>query len=349
MFRSRFKSRFRSSRVAFALATLAAVLAAPQARSETAEEFFRGKQISLIIGYNPGGPYDVYARLVATILPRYIPGSPTVVPRNMPGVASAKAANYLYSQASRDGLTIGMVGQQLAVTQAVGDPTAEFDMRKFNWLGRLTSGGEVTVIWHTSPTKTIADAMKRETTLAATSAGSASDSMPLLMNRLAGTKFKMAKGYPGVTGTVLAMERGETEGAHSTVEQLLFGKQDWLREKKAAVLVQYSQARHPAFKDVPAMVEFGKTAEDKQILALFGSTAEIGRSMLAPPELPADRLAVLRKGFAAMLADPAFKAEVEKRNMEFDPMSGEDLHKRISETLAISPEVAARALALSRE
>jgi hypothetical protein len=176
-----------------------------------------------------------------------------------------------------------------------------------------------------------------------------SDSMPLLMNRLAGTKFKMAKGYPGITGTVLAMERGETEGAHSTVEQLLFGKQDWLREKKIVMLVQYSQGRHPLFKDVPAMVEFGKTAEDKQILALFGSTAEIGRSMLAPPEVPADRFAVLRKGFAAMLADPAFRQEVEKRNLEFDPMSGEELHKRISATLAISPAVAARALALSRE
>jgi len=197
--------------------------------------------------------------------------------------------------------------------------------------------------------KTIADATARETTLAATSAGSASDSMPLLMNRLAGTRFKMVKGYPGITGTVLAMERGETEGAHSTVEQLLFGKQDWLREKKIAVLVQYSQARHPAFKDVPAMVEFGKTAEDKQILALFGSTAEIGRSMLAPPEIPADRFAILRKAFATMLADPAFRQEVEKRNLEVDPLSGEALQQRISETLAISPEVAKRAMELSRE
>jgi tripartite-type tricarboxylate transporter receptor subunit TctC len=336
-------------RIALILTGLAAVLAASPARSETAEDFFKGKQISLIIGYNPGGPYDVYGRLVATILPRYIPGQPSIVPRNMPGVGSAKAANYLYGQASRDGLTIGMVGQQLAVTQAVGDPAVEYDMRKFNWLGRLTSGGEVSIVWHTAPVRTIADATARETTLAATSAGSASDSMPLLMNRLAGTKFKMVKGYPGITGTVLAMERGETDGAHSTVEQLLFGKQDWLREKKIAVLVQYSQARHPAFKDVPAMVEFGKTAEDKQILALFGSTAEIGRSMLATPEIPADRFAVLRKAFATMLADPAFRQEVEKRNLEVDPLSGEALQQRISETLAISPEVAKRAMELSRE
>jgi tripartite-type tricarboxylate transporter receptor subunit TctC len=267
----------------------------------------------------------------------------------MPGVGSAKAANYLFGQAPRDGLTIGMIGQQLAVTQALRDPAVEYDMRQFHWLGRFTSGAEVTVVWHTSPVKTIEDASKREATLAATSAGSTSDSMPLLMNRLAGTKFRMVKGYPGVTGTILAMERGETEGAHATTEQLLFGKTDWLREKKISVLVQYAQERHPAFADVPAMVEFGKTAEDKQVLALFGSTAEIGRSMMMPPGIPADRLAVLRKAFSTMLADPAFKAEIEKRNLEFGPMSGEALQKMITQTLDVPPAVVTRAMALSRE
>jgi len=131
--------------------------------------------------------------------------------------------------------------------------------------------------------------MKRETTLASTSAGSSADASPLLMNRIVGTQFKMIRGYPGITGTVLAMERGETEGAHSTLEQILFTHQDWMREKKAAVLVQYTQTRHPAFPDAPAMVEFGKTDIDRKVLGLFGSTAEIGRSMIAPPEIPAER------------------------------------------------------------
>jgi tripartite-type tricarboxylate transporter receptor subunit TctC len=322
---------------------------AEPARSETSEEFFHGKIINVIIGYNPGGPYDVYTRLAATLLPKYIPGNPRIVVQNMPGVGSAKAANYLYSQASRDGLTIGVIGQQLPVAQALGDASVKFDMRRFNWLGRFTSGGEATVIWHTSPTQSVADAMKRETTLAATSAGSSSDSSPLLMNRLAGTKFKIVKGYPGVTGTVLAMERGETEGAHATLEQILFGKQDWLKEKTAKVLIQYTQSRHPAFPDVPAMVEFGKTEIDKQVLNLFGSTAEIGRSMMAPPDIPAERLAVLRKAFDTMLADPGFKQEVEKRNLEFGPMSGIELQKLITDSLTISPDVVAHAIAMSRE
>jgi tripartite-type tricarboxylate transporter receptor subunit TctC len=318
------------------------------ARAETAEEFFRGKQITLIVGYNPGGTYDLYSRLAAGLLSRYIPGNPTIIPKNMPGVASVKAANYLYNQAPKDGLTIGMVGQQLALVQAIRDPNIEYDMRRFNWLGRFTPVVEVTAIWHTSPVKTLNDAMRRETTLAATSAGSTSDSMPLLMNKVAGTKFKIIKGYAGTTGCILAMERGETEGAHATIENLLVGKADWLRDKKISVVVQYAQQRHPAFADVPAMVEFGKTAEDKQVLSLFGSTAEVGRSLMTPPGIPADRLAVLRKAFASMVADPAFKSEVEKRNMEFGPMSGEDMQALMKTTLDISPDVAARAIELSR-
>jgi len=336
-------------RLSVATSLFALALAPLAGHAETAEEFFKGKQISLIVGYNPGGTYDLYSRLAANVLPRYIPGNPTIVVRNMPGVASVKAANYLAGQAPKDGLTIGMVGQQLALTQALRDPAVEYDMRAFNWLGRFTPIVEVTVIWHTVPVKTLADAMRRETTLAATSAGSTSDSMPLLMNKLAGTKFKIVRGYPGTTGSLLAMERRETEGAHATVENLLFGKADWLRDKTISVLVQYAQARHGAFKDVPAMVELGKTAEDKQVLALFGSTADIGRALMTPPGIPADRLAVLRRAFAAMVADPAFKAELEKRNMEFGPMRGEDLQSLIRTTLDVSPAVVTRAIALGRE
>jgi tripartite-type tricarboxylate transporter receptor subunit TctC len=331
------------------LAALAIVVLAAPGKSETAEEFFRGKTINLIIGYNPGGPYDVYARLAATLLPKYIPGSPRIVPQNMPGVGSAKAANYLYNQAPRDGLAIGVIGQQLPVNQALGDASVKFDMRQFGWLGRFTSGGEATVIWHTSPVKSLADAMKRETTLASTSAGSSADAFPLLMNRVTGTKFKMIRGYPGITGTVLAMERGETEGAHSTLEQTLFSHQDWIRDKKMTVLVQYTQTRHPSFPKVPAMVEFGKTDLDKKVLALYGSTAEIGRSMVAPPNLPAERLAVLRTAVETMLRDPSFKNEVEKRNLEYGPMSGAELQKLITDALTVSPEVIKHAIVMSRE
>lgn len=332
----------------FAIVLSALVTLAGQARAESAEDFFKGKQMSLIVGYNPGGSYDVYSRFAATMLPKYLPGHPTIAVKHMPGVGSVKAANYLYAQAPKDGLTIGMIGQQLALTQALREPAVAYDMRKFGWLGRFTPIIEVSLTWHTSPTKSIADAMKRETVMAATSAGATTEIMPSMMNKLAGTRFRMVKGYPGTTGTVLAMERGETEGAHATLENLLFGKPQWLKDKLVNVLVQYAQMRHPLFQDVPAMVDFGKSAEDKQVLMLFGSTAEVGRSLMTPPDVPPERLAVLRRAMAAMLADPAFKAEMDKRNMEFGPMSGDELQKLIGQTLDVSPAVIDRSIALNK-
>src|SRR5512134_546551 len=146
----------------FAVVALAAIAFTQHARSESAEDFFKGKQLSLIVGYNPGGSYDVYSRLAAQFLPKYLPGNPTIAVKHMPGVGSVKAANYLFTQAPKDGLTIGMIGQQLALTQALRDPAVAFDMRKFGWLGRFTPSVEVSLTWHTSPTKTIYDAMKRE-------------------------------------------------------------------------------------------------------------------------------------------------------------------------------------------
>ena len=223
-------------------------------------------------------------------------------------------------------------------------------MRQFNWLGRFTSGGEATVIWHTSPTKSLADAMKRETTLASTSAGSSADAFPLLMNRIVGTKFKMIRGYPGITGTVLAMERGETEGAHSTLEQILFSHQDWIKEKKMTVLVQYTQTRHPSFPDVPAMVEFGKTDMDKQVLALYGSTAEIGRSIDGAARPAGGSTGGAAHGGSRPCSGIRLSSTRSKSAISnIGPMSGAELQKLITDALTISPEVIKHAIAMSRE
>lgn len=232
-----------AARVVAGIVALSASLASP-ASAQTAEEFFRGKQISLVIGFPPGGAYDLYARAAASFLPRYIPGHPTIITKNMPGVGGVKAANFLAGQASRDGLTLGMLSQGVALTQALRDPAVEYDVRTFGWLGRFTAAVQVTEVWHTVPVKTIADAMKRETVLAATSAGNTTDMMPRVMNGVSGTRFKMVKGYAGISGSVLAMERGEVEGSHDTVDSLLFIRPEWLRDKKVSVLVQYAQQRH---------------------------------------------------------------------------------------------------------
>ena len=157
------------------------------------------------------------------------------------------------------------------------------------------------------------------------------------------------KGYNGLNAAALAMERGEVEGCHDSVDALLFVRPDWLRDRKVSVLVQYAQERHPTLPDVPTMVELGKTDDDRQLLKLFGSAAEIGRALTAPPGLPPERLAALREAFVAMVADPAFRAEIAKRKMEYGPMSGEALHRLVTRSLDLPPAIAARAIALSRE
>lgn len=326
-------------------AVLAVSAATGAAHAQSVEAFYRENNISIIIGYNPGGTYDVYARLAAKHLPKHIPGNPAIVAKNVPGVGSLKAANFLYEQAPRDGSVIGVVSQSVALQQVLKHPAVRYDARQFNWIGRLTSAVEVTVVWHTVPVKTITDARKREVIIGGTSARSSTDTNHKVMNAIAGTRFKMVLGYKGTTGAMLAMERGEVEGSLAVVQNLLIGKPEWLREKKVSVLVQYSLKRHRAFPDAPAMVEFGDTDEDKQILSLYGSTAEVGRSIMTPPDVPAARLAALRAGFVAMLKDPAFLAEMEQRKMELDPTTGEELQSLVRSTFAISPKAAERAAA----
>ena len=327
---------------------LAALFAA--ATPAAAEDFYRGKQISMIVGFAPGGGYDIYARIVASALPRHIPGSPTIVLRHMQGAGSAIAANFLHSgPASRDGLTIGATGQGLLLAQALKDSSVKFDLREFNWLGRVARSVEMTVAWHTSPIKTFADVQNQELMLATTSAGSTTHSLPLLMQRVTGAKFMLVTGYKGVTESALAMERGEVQGAHATVDGLLFSKANWLQARKISVLVQYGMVRHPSFPDTPAMTELGKTEDDRKILSLFAAPAEVGRSYLAPPGIPSERLEILRRAFAAMLDDPAFAREFAEKKLSFDPMKAAPLQQLIANAVAITPELAERAVALSRE
>jgi len=330
---------------ATACAAITAVAPLGMARADDVAPFYAKNDITIIIGYNPGGTYDTYGRIAAKYLGRFIPGHPNIVAKNMEGVASIKAANYLYAQAPRDGTVLGVISQGTAQQQVLKHKAVRYDARKFNWLGRLTTAVECTIVWHTAPAQTIEDAKKREVILGATSAGSSADTDPKLMNALVGTRFKIVLGYKGTTGAMLAMERGEVQGSLAVVQNLLIHHADWIRDKKIRVLVQYSLKRHPAFPGAPAMAELGRTPEDTKILRLYGSEAEFGRSVMAPPDIPRDRLTTLRAAFAAMLKDKTFLAEAEKRKMEIDPLSGEELQALADSIFDISPELAARAAA----
>ena len=327
-----------------------AMLAAQVAASaQPADAFFRNRQISFVVGYNPGGSYDLYSSLAVNALSRFIPGNPSIVLKHMPGFGGLKAANYLHTQAPRDGTTIGMVSQAAALRQALGEAGIEFDARRLSWIGRLASAVEVTLAWRTSGVFTLDDARRRELVIAATAAGSTTEILPRLMNLIAGTKFKIIKGYQGTTGGSLAMERGETEGTHETIDTLLFTKADCIRDNKVSVLVQYALQRHPAFPAVPAMVEVARTPEQRQILALFGGTAEIGRSIVGPPELPPERLETLRRAFDAMTVDAGFRAEVARRNLDLGPLDGEAVQRLIEETLATPRPVIDQAAAIANQ
>ena len=337
------------SRLGYSAIIGASLLVAAGLRTEAAAQPVadspRDRQITFIVAFNPGGTYDLYARLAAAHLPRHLDGRPSIIVRNMQGANGARGANFLAEQAARDGSVIGMVSQAIALKKVLDDPSVRLDVSRLNWIGRISSAIEATVIWHSSATKTIEDATRRETVLAATGALGTPETNPRLMNRFAGTRFKIIAGYPGTAATMLAMEKGEVEGAYAGLGTLLSHHSDWLRDKKITVLVQYSAVRHSAFSDVPAIVEFAQTAEERAVLELFASSAEIGLSIVAPPQVPEAALSTLRSAFNAMVSDGSFLTDARARQMEIEPLSGEILQSRVLQLLKVSPEVAKKASA----
>ena len=320
-----------------AAAMVAAVPVAAQAQS--VEQFYKGKTINLYIGYATGGGYDFFGRLTARHMGRHIPGNPTIVPQNMPGAGSLKAANYLYAVAPKDGTALGIITQTVAIEEALGTQGVQYKSAGFNWVGRVTSNVEISLMWHTSKVQSIEDAKKIAVPVAGTGPGSPAEVYPKVLNAVIGTKFKVITGYPGSNDGLIAMERGETDGALTSWNTTKTSKKNWLDEKKIAIIVQYAPERHPDLPNVPTAVELGSTPEQKKVLELFVSGAAVGRSILTTPNVPADRLKALRGAFDAMIADKVFLDEVEKTKAEFDPLSGEKLQKIVEDAANIPPDV----------
>jgi tripartite-type tricarboxylate transporter receptor subunit TctC len=327
-----------------ALAAAALVLTAQAAQAEPAEPFYARKTVTISIGYTAGGSYDLYGRLVARHLGRHVPGNPAVVAQNMPGAGSMKAANYLYEVAPKDGTALGVIVESAALEQVLGNKAAQYDAAKFSYVGRVATSNNIFMMWHTSKTQSVADAQKRETILAGTGPGSIAETVPRLLNALIGTRFKLVSGFPASTEAMLAMERGEVEGAGSSWAAVSVGKKDWLRDKKIRIILQTQPERHADLPDTPSLTEYGSTPEDKLVTALYASGSGIGRTVLGPPGIPADRLQVLRTAFDAMVKDPAFVADIRKLNVELDPLPGAKVQELIARTLAVPPSVRERAM-----
>jgi tripartite-type tricarboxylate transporter receptor subunit TctC len=307
-----------------ALALAAALTIAPGLRAEPVADFYRGKTIKVIIGYGPGGGYDLYGRLAAEFLGRHVPGNPSIVPENMPGGGSLKAILYLYQVAPQDGTTLGSVSQQLAAN-AVTDEKNKMEVARFHYVGRFTSNIDVGVALPQAGIKTFEDARKRQVVVGAEN-GSMSLIYAQALNSYGGAKLKIVKGYIGSADIQLAAERGEVDinGSYS-LPAVLVSHPDWVHDGTAAILYQNALKRFPQLPQVPTLSELMLTDEGRTVARVVAGMAEIGRSILAPPGVPEERLAALRTAFQEMLKDPDFLAACAKRNLMLDPAKGEEM------------------------
>src|SRR5262245_18143747 len=273
-----------SNVVIAATASVLVLTAAQPALAQSGEPFFARKTITISIGYTAGGSYDLYGRLIARHLGKHVFGQPTVVAQNMPGAGSLKAANYIYDVAPKDGTALGVVVESIALEQTLANPAVQYDAAKFTYIGRVATSNNIWMQWHTSKVQSIEDSKRIESSLAGTGPGSLAETVPRLLNALAGTRFKLVSGYPASTEAMLAMERGEVEGASSSWAAVSVSRKDWLREKKIRIILQSAPERTKDLPDAPALPEMGTSAEDKQVYALYASGRAIGRTVLAQPD-----------------------------------------------------------------
>jgi len=306
-----------------------------------------GKTVTIYIGFGPGGGYDLYGRVLARHVGKHLPGHPTVVVSNMPGAASVRAANYVYGVAPKDGTALGIVAQSIGEEQLVGTAGVSYDIAKFNWIGRFAANVEVAYVWHAAPVRTIEDLKTTEATFAGT--GPSSLIYPRLLNSVAGMKWKLVNGYNTTSVAHLAMQRREVDGATSSLNTLKTTQRDWLDSGLIRVLVQFTLKRSAELSAIPAVVEFGKTQEDKDVLSFYASSGAVGRAVIAPPDMPADRLKMLRAAFDATLKDADFLAEIETTKLEFDPLPGAELQKLVEASSKVSSAVIDRARAVRAE
>jgi tripartite-type tricarboxylate transporter receptor subunit TctC len=300
---------------------------------------FAGKTVTIISSFGPGGGYTIYADVVARYLGANLPGKPNVIVRTMPGAGGLNGTNYLANVAARDGTVLGVVPQTVAIAQAMGEQGLRYDARAFNWIGRVNSNVEVQQIWHTAAVKTIADAKTKPAVLGGTGPESSSVVFPRILNAMFGMKFKVVAGYEGVNMVSLAMERGEVEGILRPWAVTKTVRPEWLREGKINLLVQYALARHHDIPNVPAVVDLAATEEQRAVLGLFASGSDIGRSILAPPGVPTDTVAVLRQAFMGTMRDPALITDVGKSGTDIDPLAGEALQEIVRQAVDAPPAV----------
>lgn len=314
-----------------AAALLFGIVAGSSGAAQEPDPFYKGRQMNLIIGFNPGGGYDTYARLLSRHMPRHIGGDPTFVLRNMPGGGSLIAANHLYNIAAKDGSEMGLFAGSVATDPAIGGVPAKYDARKFNWVGSAYSDVATCFAWAATPFKSASD-LFQQSMVTGSVGNSATLIFPLAMNGVLGAKLNIVSGYQGSAGLNLALERGEIQGiCGASLDSLQSSTPQWIADKKIVFLAQMTFQRKPQLPGVPKITELAKSEEERKVLELIFSYMRMGRPLAAPPGIPEPRTAILRRAFEATMQDAAFIEEAQKSGLEIDPTSGQEMDRFLVE------------------
>lgn len=329
-------------RAAIAITLTSLVL--PGTASAQSDDFYKDRQMRLIIGTDAGGSYDFSGRLVGRHIDKHIPGRPSIVVQNMPGAASLNAANHVYNVAPQDGSVITALVQTAPQQQLFGNTNVRFDATKFQWIGNPNSSGPVLVVWHTVPIQSIADTFDKPVIMGAAGRGSNDATLPALLNNVLGTKFTILAGYKGGNEVDLAMERGEVAGrASQTWDGWKVTRPDWVRTGKLKILLQVGAVPNKGLDHVPLASDIAKTEEQKRIIGLFADTFSLGRPLLVGPGVPANRVTILREAFKRTMTDPEFLAEAAKINYDVEPIFGEDLQALVTRMMTSPPAIVEKA------
>jgi tripartite-type tricarboxylate transporter receptor subunit TctC len=318
--------------LAMPLAALVALALAGPAAAQAPN--FAGKTVTMVIGFGPGGGYDAWGRVVARHIGKHFPGNPTVVPQNMPGGGSFTAANHIYTIAPKDGTVLGIIARDAALGPLTGAAGARFDPLKITWVGTPTTETNVCIATDKAKVKTHKDLFTTELIIGNTGVGTGTYSYPKALNGLLGTKFKLISGFPSSSDVFLAMERGEVDGICESLDSVVGKRPDWIKSKKVNVLFQGGVEPNPELKDVPFVVDLGRNADEKQAIEFLYAGQGIGRPFVAPPDMPADRLKMVRDAFNATMKDPDFIADVQKQKLDLEPEDGEHLAALIQKIYA---------------
>lgn len=312
--------------------------------SARADDFYKGKQVRLIVGTDVGGSYDLAGRLIARHIWRHIPGNPNIVVQNMPGASSLNAANYIYNAAPQDGTVLGVVVQLIPQYFLFKDPAVRYDPSKFHWIGNFNSSVSVYAVSNSVLINSTDEIFTKSILFGASNRTGSGGADILLSNNVLGTKFNLVTGYKGGADIDLAIERGEVQGrAAQTWDGWKSTRPDWVRDGKVKALMQVGLKRDPELSSVPLITELAKTDEQKSILKLFSSSVALGRPLVAGPGVPSGRVAILRDAFAATMKDPEFVKDTLTNSFGVSPVLGADLQQVVGQMLAVPADVVKKA------